>query len=273
LKNLLQRTLSGIIYLIVIIGSLFLGKYAFGAIFLGLGILALSEYYHLQGIPFFGTQSIPGLLTGAVAFILSFLVAARLTPPQVLTILLVIPVLFFVFSLYAATPAYNHNLPVVITGVIYVMTPLSLLNFLAFPVFNQYGYTHRLVLGILLLVWINDTAAYVTGSVFGWHRLFERISPKKSWEGFIGGTFFTLAAAWWMNLLMGIAGREHWLVLAGIVSVFGVYGDLSESLMKRNAGIKDSGNLIPGHGGVLDRVDSLLFAVPLSFLYLLFFAK
>lgn len=269
----MQRTLSGIIYLVLIIGSLFLGKYAFGAIFLVMGILALSEYYHLQGMPFFSALALPGLVTGAIAFILSFLVASQLAPPQVLALLVLFPVLFFVFSLYTATPVYTSNLPVIITGVIYVMVPLSLLNFLAFPFFSHSVYTHRLVLGMLVLVWVNDTAAYVTGSIFGRHRLFERVSPKKSWEGFAGGTLFTLAAAWWMHMLMGIADREHWLVLAAIVSVFGVYGDLAESLAKRNAGLKDSGSLIPGHGGVLDRVDSLLFVVPVSFLYLLFFAR
>lgn len=269
----MQRTLSGIIYLIIIIGSLFLGKYTFGVIFLVMGILALSEYYHLQGIPFFGKVALPGLVTGAVAFILSFLVASYLAPPQALAILVLFPVLFLVFSLYAVKSNYTNNLPVIITGLIYVMVPLSLMNFLAFPLFNHHVYTHRLVLGILILVWVNDTAAYVTGSIFGRHRLFERVSPKKSWEGFVGGMLFTLAAAWWMHMLMGIADREHWLVLAAIVSVFGVYGDLAESLIKRNAGRKDSGSLIPGHGGVLDRVDSLLFVVPVSFLYLLFFAR
>ena len=125
-------------------------------------------------------------------------------------------------------------------------------------------------MGILTLVWINDTAAYVTGSTRGKHKLFPRISPKKSWEGLLGGTLFTFIAALWMNRLMGTLSVSHWLFLAAIVSVFGVYGDLVESFIKRNADKKDSGSLIPGHGGVLDRIDSILFVMPASVIYLVF---
>ena len=152
-------------------------------------------------------------------------------------------------------------------GFLYVALPLSAINLLAFPEVNANYYSHRIVLGILTLVWINDTGAYVSGMLFGKHRLFARISPKKSWEGFAGGTIFTFAAALIMTRLMAILSREEWIILAGIVSVFGVFGDLVESLIKRNAQIKDSGTLIPGHGGVLDRFDSLLFVVPVSVIY------
>jgi phosphatidate cytidylyltransferase len=146
--------------------------------------------------------------------------------------------------------------------------PLALMNYLAFPVINGYGYTRRIILGMLILVWINDTGAYVTGSIFGRHKLFPRISPKKSWEGLAGGTLFTMVAAIWMDRFMGMLSATNWLIIAAIVSVFGVYGDLTESLLKRNANKKDSGNLIPGHGGVLDRFDSVLFVIPIVTVYL-----
>jgi phosphatidate cytidylyltransferase len=142
------------------------------------------------------------------------------------------------------------------------------MNFLAFPEVNGFGYTHRIILGILTLVWINDTCAYLTGISIGRHRLFARISPRKSWEGALGGAVLTFMVAWWLHRIMGMLDRPDWLVIALIVSVFGVYGDLTESLFKRSADMKDSGAIIPGHGGVLDRIDSVLFVMPLSLVYL-----
>jgi len=105
--------------------------------------------------------------------------------------------------------------------------------------------------------------------LFGRHRLFERISPRKSWEGAVGGTVVTLALGYWMNFFVPLLSRIDWIVLGLLVSVFGVYGDLFESLLKRSAGVKDSGNLMPGHGGILDRMDSLLFIIPASVAYLM----
>jgi phosphatidate cytidylyltransferase len=142
------------------------------------------------------------------------------------------------------------------------------MNYLVFPAANGFGYTHRIVLGILTLVWINDTGAFLIGIMFGRNKLFPRVSPKKSWEGAIGGAFISLVAAIWMHSLMGILNRSDWIILAIVVSVFGVFGDLAESLFKRSADMKDSGLLIPGHGGLLDRIDSILFVMPLALCYL-----
>ncbi len=158
--------------------------------------------------------------------------------------------------------------PLTLFGLIYIFVPLAGSCFLVFIPAEGYTFTHRILLGMLILVWLNDTAAYVTGTVFGRHKLFPRISPKKSWEGLAGGTLLTLLAAFWMDRLMGILITADWLVLAAIVSVFGVFGDLTESMIKRKADVKDSGNLIPGHGGVLDRIDSILFVIPVSLIYL-----
>jgi phosphatidate cytidylyltransferase len=146
---------------------------------------------------------------------------------------------------------------------------MSVINFLAFPSSNNYAYTHRIILGIMTLVWINDSGAYLVGMSVGRHRLFERISPKKSWEGAIGGAVLTLICALWLDMIMGALNRTDWLFLALIVSVFGVFGDLTESLFKRSVGQKDSGKIIPGHGGLLDRIDSVLFVMPLAAVYLI----
>jgi phosphatidate cytidylyltransferase len=134
-----------------------------------------------------------------------------------------------------------------------------------------------LLLALFVFIWVNDTGAYLIGSWLGKHRLFERISPKKSWEGFFGGLIFTLAAsllvahffpaAFPYAGMSAIAAYFHWLVIAAIIVVFGVYGDLLESLLKRNLNIKDSGHFLPGHGGILDRFDAALLAAPMVWFY------
>jgi phosphatidate cytidylyltransferase len=269
LKNITQRTVSGILYLIIIIGSLFLGGFAFGAVFLLMGLLALVEYYSMNGLTGFSLNTIHGLFAGTVIYILAFLIASQVIELRYLSLIVLIPVLLFILTLYLQRPGFTKNLPLILLGVCYIFIPLALMQYLAFPLGNGHLYTHRIVLGILILVWINDTGAYITGITLGRHKLIPRISPKKSWEGLIGGTLLTFLPALWMNRFMGMLSLPDWMVLAAIVSVFGVYGDLAESLMKRIAGIKDSGNLIPGHGGVLDRMDSILFVMPVSAVYLL----
>ena len=163
---------------------------------------------------------------------------------------------------------------------IYVALPFALVNMIAF---FRGQFTPVLVLSLFVFIWVNDSFAYLTGSLFGRHRLFERVSPKKSWEGFVGGNLFALAVAYLMsvldqplsNLLVGNDGSSlelwQWFVFAQIVVVFGTMGDLVESLLKRTLGVKDSGAAIPGHGGWLDRFDSLIFAAPVvaCYLYLL----
>ncbi len=269
MKNLVQRTVSGIVYLIIIIGSLLLGKYFFGALFLLITVLTVAEFYDLAENAGNKPVRIPGLLAAAVIFIVSFLVASHVAGFRTLSIEVIFPVLLFMVVLYSRKSDPVKDLSATFLGIIYVVLPFSLLNYLVFPASNNYFYTHRIILGILSLVWINDTGAYLSGTLTGRHKLFPSISPKKSWEGLIGGTVLTILPAFWLDDLMGILSRTDWIILAVIVSVFGVYGDLTESLIKRNGGMKDSGAIMPGHGGMLDRFDSILFVVPVSFIYLI----
>jgi phosphatidate cytidylyltransferase len=183
-------------------------------------------------------------------------------------VIAIVPVSFLIAGLYIQKDPVGKIFSL-FAGFFYIALPLAMTNILVFPAVNAHYYTHRIFLGLLILIWINDTGAYVSGMLFGKHRLFPRISPKKSWEGFAGGTVFTLISAFFMTRLMGILNQTDWIILAVVVSVFGVYGDLAESLIKRNAKVKDSGTIIPGHGGILDRFDSMLFVVPVSVIYLL----
>ena len=154
---------------------------------------------------------------------------------------------------------------------IYVGLPFALLNVLAFQDNGAYSapqYVFIMPLSIFIFIWMNDTFAYFTGMLLGKHRLFERISPKKSWEGSIGGGVFCIGAAFVLAHFFPIMSTGLWVGLALVVVVFGTWGDLTESLMKRFLGIKDSGNILPGHGGLLDRFDSAIMAIPAAVFYL-----
>jgi phosphatidate cytidylyltransferase len=262
-----QRTLSGIVYLVVIIGSLFLGRYGFGAIFLIIGILALHEFFNLLDIPDQSPVAIMGLITGVIAFILGFLTASGMLPLQYMALLVLAPIVILIFALYTKH-LETGMIGSVLLGIIYVIIPITAMNYLAF--YETHAYNHRIILGVFILIWINDTGAYVTGSLFGRHKLFPRISPKKSYEGLAGGTLFTLAAAFGMKYIMGtLLNTGDWMIIGFITCILAVYGDLTESMFKRKADKKDSGSVMPGHGGILDRFDSILFVVPAVLVYLL----
>ena len=154
----------------------------------------------------------------------------------------------------------------------YIALPFSMLNVLAFTATNNGVVTFNtlLPLSIFVFLWINDSGAYCVGSLIGRHKLFPRISPAKSWEGSVGGAVFVLAAAWAISYYLDdrMLTMPEWLGLGLVVVVFGTWGDLIESLFKRTLGIKDSGNILPGHGGMLDRFDSSLLAIPAAVVYL-----
>ncbi len=269
MKNLLTRSLTGLIYLIVFTGALFVGKYTFGILFLVINILALWEFYQLAGNSGHTSGKILGIITGSILFATAFYVCAFENSPLFLTLIVPLLIIIVVAELYIKNDTPLINISVTIFGILYVSVPLSLFNHFAF--FEHGGYSYQIVLGFFILLWTNDTSAYLTGITLGRHKLFERISPKKSWEGFIGGTLITLVLAYFLNQWLNQLSLANWLVIGLIISVVGVYGDLVESMFKRTANIKDSGKILPGHGGMLDRIDSVLLSSPLVFTYLLIF--
>jgi phosphatidate cytidylyltransferase len=128
-----------------------------------------------------------------------------------------------------------------------------------------------IIVGFFILLWTNDSGAYLVGITIGRHRLMERISPKKSWEGFLGGTILALLVAWLLSGWLGVIDSWEWLIVSVIISIAGTYGDLVESMLKRSLGVKDSGTIMPGHGGFLDRFDSAIISFPLVFLFISLF--
>lgn len=269
MKNIVQRTISGVLYLILIIGSLYLGKFAFGIIVLFFSTIALYEFYRLANGSDLTPLMVIGLVVGALLIISAFLVFSGMCNPVCLSFNLAFILFLFLAGLFSNQQKGIQNLAITLLGIVYVSLPLAFNSYIIFPESYQYEYTHHIMLGILMMIWVNDTGAYVIGITIGRHRLFERISPRKSWEGAIGGTLLTVALGLWMKDIMHSLTKTDWLILAGIVSVFGVLGDLFESMLKRNMHVKDSGTVIPGHGGILDRIDSMLFIIPVAYIYLI----
>ncbi len=156
-------------------------------------------------------------------------------------------------------------------GVFYIALPLGLLNFFYSPFQFRGEFNTHILLAFFIITWLVDTAAYLAGMAFGKHRLFERISPKKSWEGSLGGFVMGIITAWVISLIFKDLPFYHWAAIAIIITVVGGYGDLVESMFKRSVHTKDTGTILPGHGGILDRFDCVFFSAPLVFIYIYFF--
>lgn len=267
MKEILIRTLSGIVFLIVVIGSILLHPIAFLIVFGVFTVIGLYEYYALTGISGKANRMIFVFIGLMLYGLLAFIGLGKIDITYGLLIFLIFPVVI-VFELFEKETNWFH-IGSVFTGYFYVAVPFGLLNTL-FAFSYTESFPGFLLVSMLVIVWCNDIFAYLTGSFFGKHKLFERISPKKTWEGFIGGLLFALLSAYVLSLFSNSLTLPEWLVLATIVGVTATIGDLSESMLKRNAGVKDSGSLMPGHGGVLDRFDAVLFATPFVFIYLKF---
>jgi phosphatidate cytidylyltransferase len=268
--NLLQRAITGGLFGAMVFGTVFAGRIPFLIFYLTLLILALLEFYKLAENQGLQVQKYPALIASAGFFILLYGYSSSQIPLGWLSVMVLFPAVSMITELYRKKKNPFNNLVWTFYGIIYVTVPFCLLNLLVFPGTHGSLYTPQILAGVFILIMVNDTAAYLVGVPLGRHRLFERVSPKKTWEGTIGGGITVLAAAFFMNRLFPMLGNTTWLIIAVLVSVFGVYGDLVESLFKRGLGVKDSGKMLPGHGGILDRVDSWFFVIPAVWVYLSF---
>jgi phosphatidate cytidylyltransferase len=268
LSNFVKRLITGLLCIILIIASLLLGKYTYGLVLFSVNLIALFEFFNIISNKNLSPGKYLGIALGSGLFIISFLISSNTVSNKFYLILIPLALLVFIFELFRNRPGPLINIAVTFFGAIYISVPLSLINYFVFPTDNISEYTYSVLLAYLVLIWTNDTAAYIFGKTIGKHTLFKRISPKKTWEGFIGGAVITIVVAWLIPGLFTFLNRTDLLVFGGVISTIGVAGDLSESMFKRSTGIKDTGNILPGHGGMLDRIDSILLTSPLVFLYL-----
>jgi phosphatidate cytidylyltransferase len=266
MKEILTRSFSGLIYVLLLIVSLQF-EHALIILFFIFGLVCMGEFNRLiqlkSKIPF-------------VIFIILYLAFAywkfvskeQEGLQKAIQILLVISIfveLFLIKDLFSDknTPLFSSKRFIITT--FYLSSSFIFLNLIA----NYYEpFNSNILLGSFILVWANDTFAFLVGKNFGKQKLFEKISPKKTVEGFLGGLFFSCIASYFIATFTETLNFTNWLILGIIISVFGTLGDLIESKFKRQANVKDSGIIMPGHGGLLDRLDSIIFAAPFIYLFL-----
>ena len=282
MNNFWTRTLTGALFVAVMVFCMWYSLLTMTGLFLAISLLGLWEFYTLSEAGSIRPQKLYGLALGTILY----LSVASLEIYNSTTVLGIDAVLVFavlIFELFRKQGTPVANIAVTLFGIIYIVIPFAILicmatSFYALEAFISTVFGSgaepmlfkNLVLGFFFLIWSNDTFAYLVGRAIGKTKLWERISPKKTWEGFIGGLLLTQGAAYALSVWFTELALVHWLAIGGIVSIFGTLGDLVESMFKRSLGVKDSGSILPGHGGILDRFDGVLLSAPFVCVYLLF---
>ncbi|TMM56341.1 phosphatidate cytidylyltransferase [Maribacter algarum] len=270
MKEVLRRALTGAVYIVLLLSAVFLNSDAFDFLFMTFGLACLYEYkrlVQLKGYHIF------------IAYLALWWIFIYLVPDQVfvndkiLINLLMFLTLTINFALLAYLFSKKENnfstLQKFIIGLFYIGGGCIFLTMIPY---KDNEFAKLLIMGIFILIWVNDSFAYLVGSTLGRTKLYSIVSPKKTIEGTLGGFIFALVAAYIMGQYEPIINTTQWMILAGVIVVAGSLGDLVESKFKRIAGVKDSGAILPGHGGMLDRLDSLVFAAPFAYLTLNIFA-
>ncbi len=261
MKELLTRSLSGFLYVSILLVSIFISKYTFLGIFLIFGMISIYEF-----------QKLIHLKNKRLYLIFIALLALLTVYQDQIYIILPILILTIITELYLVKDLVTIRIIPMFeqrkyrTSIFYLITCIIFLTLVP----NYSGeYQREIIAGAFLITWTNDTFAYLVGKNFGKHKLLERISPKKTIEGFVGGFLFSILAGYLIAVLSNTLSITIWLIISIIMSIFGTLGDLIQSKFKRQAGVKDSGTIMPGHGGIYDRLDSVLFASPFLYAFLL----
>lgn len=270
MNNFTKRTVYGTLFIATVTGVIISGAYPLMILFLLISTWALWEFYTLFENTSYKPNKAAGIISGISLYLLQ---AQNLFTNQATSssyYLLLIPLVtgIFIWELFRNIPNPFLNIGVTLLGILYVSYPFSLLYHISINDLQLYDSTR--ILGLYFILWANDTGAYLVGSSIGKMKLFSRISPGKTWEGTIGGVIIALAVAYTCSLYFSCYTNTQWIVISIIISTIGTLGDLVESLLKRSIGVKDSGSFMPGHGGILDRFDSLLFSLPVIYFYLSF---
>lgn len=272
MSNLGQRIITALIGATLVISAILYSEFTFLMLLLVISILGVREFYHLLKQDHVQPQVLPGLLLTTFLFLPPLLSAGFGITMNLFPLLIIVPYLIFMRELYRKAEKPFNNIALTLLGPIYLAVPLFLFYLCSFhSLGNDQSYHPEIILGYLFILWSSDTGAYFSGKYLGRNKLFERISPKKTWEGFFGGMILSLIVAYVVSNAYTAFDLATWLTVAVIIVVTGVLGDLVESLFKRSIEIKDSGQLLPGHGGILDRFDSLYISAPFVFVYLLLF--
>lgn len=261
------RAITGFFFVLVMLASVLTGAYSFAIFFLVLAILCVNEFYSLVRSESLSPQHVGGLILSLFVYVPVIYYLLEGAGLHYILLSAPLAVLLCIIELYRKSDRPFHNLAFTYFAICYLIVPFI---FFSASAFISGDYNFHIPLGILLLLWASDTGAYLFGVKLGKTKLFERHSPKKTWEGFFGGMFSSLLVAFILSTQYIELSVFDWSAISLLIVVGGTFGDLCESMLKRSIGKKDSGSLLPGHGGLLDRFDGLLFAAPLVFVYLYF---
>jgi len=266
-NNFIKRAISGLLFVVILTACIFIHPLCFFALFFIINIIGILEFAHMAQMMSIRINRPMCLICGSLLFTAGFL-HNYMGYQEGYFIFFFATFILSITELYRKHTHAFQNIAFGIYVLFYITLPFTLLTY--FPYMCTGNWQPDIIFFPFLLVWFNDTFAYLSGSEFGKHKLFPRISPKKSWEGAIGGGIATIAAGLLLAPYIDGITFANAAVISGIVVLFGSFGDLIESMFKRCIEIKDSGNIMPGHGGILDRLDSILFALPVIFVYLAF---
>lgn len=272
MSNLTQRIITAVIGASLVISAILYSESTFLLLLLTIVVLGTKEFYSHIRHDGQQPQLLPGMLLAILPFVSPLVESGLGVSLNFLPLVLLLPYLIFIRELYSKAEKPFTNIALTLLGVIYLSFPLFLFYLYSFQGATPDHYHPTNVLGYLFILWAGDTGAYFTGRFLGRHKLFERISPKKTWEGFAGGLVLSLIVAWVVGSYYSNFDRVTWMAVGCIIAITGALGDLVESLFKRSIAVKDSGSILPGHGGILDRFDGLFISAPFVFVYLLLFS-
>ncbi|MCT4582554.1 MAG: phosphatidate cytidylyltransferase [Flavobacteriales bacterium] len=274
MNDLTKRIITGILFVVVLLLAITTNKYTLAGLFYIVSMAGLYEFYMLMEQVSFKPKKSAAMIVGSIIY--GIIVMYSFGEFNFAYLLFIFPLLvtLVALELFRKSKDPVTNIAFSVMGILYVVIPLAILNFFAYdPTYynemdiNTNNYSSLLLVGFFVIQWANDSGAYLFGSLLGKYKLFERISPNKTWEGFYGGAILAVIT----GIIFGqfFDGKTiHWIIVALIIVIFGTLGDLTESQIKRSCGVKDSGNLLPGHGGILDRFDGVLFSAPFVLAYL-----
>lgn len=273
MNNVVVRSISGIVFVVIMIACLLFNKFLFAGLVIFMMAVMLSEFYNITMGRMYTFSKILAIIAGIILFILMFIRSSYHIPIRLVGLSMIPIFIVMINSLYVKDKDEYGKFSNIFTGLVYIAVPLALSNLIAFD--KAGNFSGRLLLDFFIIIWCCDVGAFTFGISLGKifpKKLFPEVSPKKTWIGFIGGVIMSIVSAY-ILFKVGLLRFPliHSLILAAIMSVASVYGDLYESQWKRVYGVKDSGNLIPGHGGLLDRFDSTLMAMPIGAIYLALF--
>lgn len=264
---MLTRSITGALFVAILVSAIYFNGTIALSLFCLIVVLGVDEFYGLvkksknvSPIKFWG------LLSNLSLIITLCLIAQKSINQKYILVPIIMLFSTFIIELYRKKNHPFLNIAYTIISSFYITVPFAMLFHLGF--YNSSEYSFQIILGFFFLLWTSDTGAYLSGKFFGKHKLFERISPKKTWEGSIGGAVLTTCIAYILSIYFTDLSFTNWIIVGLLTVTFGGLGDLVESMLKRSLNIKDSGNILPGHGGILDRFDGLLVGVPFVYTYL-----